>query len=133
MEPIINPMWFYLINLCDSITVFLIIGSLALFITRAIIISDYEDIEYFYYEKMFSKDSKEFITKKYELEKATHKRYIKNLVILFVGWSLAVITPSSETVTKMLIASQVTTDRVEKSVEIVEKVYNNILARIDKK
>ena len=133
MEPIINPMWFYLINLCDSITVFLIIGSLALFITRAIIISDYEDIEYFHYEKMFSKDSKEFITKKYELEKATHKRYIKNLVILFVGWSLAVITPSSETVTKMLIASQVTTDRVEKSVEIVEKVYNNILARIDKK
>lgn len=129
MEPIINPMWFYLIDLCDSITVFLTVGSLALFITRAIAISSYGDIEYFHYKKMFSNDSKELITKKYELDKATHNKLIKNLVVLIIGWSLAVITPSSETLTKMLIASQITTDRVEKSVEVIEKVYNDIITK----
>ena len=33
----------------------------------------------------------------------------------------------------MLITSQVTYNRVDKSVETIEKVYNDIITRIDKK
>lgn len=95
-------------------------------------IYNYRDIEYHKFERMFTKGSEEFTIEKYEFEKATHKKYLKNLWVLIICWTLAVIIPSSETLTKMLIASQITTDRVEKSVEVVEKVYNDILARIDK-
>ena len=102
MEVIINPMWFYLIGMCDSLinTIIFILFVLGFLI---------------------------FINS-LDGEKAP-----KILWIMFITFLILVtFIPTSNTVTKMLIASQVTTDKVEKSVEVIEKVYNDIITKIDK-
>ena len=102
MEPIINPMWFYLLGMCDSLI------NTIIFILMVLVFLIFIDC-------------------------LKGEGVPKILWIMFITFLILVtFIPTSATLTKMLIASQVTTDRVEKSVEVVEKVYNDILARIDK-
>ena len=72
-------------------------------------------------------------TKEYELNKKCNKMFVNSILILLSCWFFAAVIPDSKTVTQMLITSQVTYNRVDKSVETIEKVYNDIITRIDKK
>ena len=102
MEPIINPMWFYLLGMCNSLINTIIF--ILLFLVFLIFID---------------------CLKGDGIPKILWSMFIVLLI-------LVTFIPTSATLTKMLIASQVTTDRVEKSVEVIEKVYNNIITKIDK-
>lgn len=102
MEAIINPMWFYTIGMCDS----LINTIIFILMVLGFLI---------------------FIN------------YLKGEGVPKILWSMFIVLlilvtfiPTSNTVTKMLIASQVTTDKVDKSVDAIEKVCNDIITRIDK-
>ena len=102
MEAIINPMWFYLIGMCDSLinTIIFILMVLGFLIF---------------------------------INCLKGEGVPKFLWIMFITLLIMVtFIPTSNTITKMLIASQITTDRVEKSVEVIEKVYKDILTRVDK-
>ncbi len=102
MEPIINPMWFYTIGLCDSLInmiIFILIGlGFLMFIT---------------------------CLKGEKISKILRITFITLLII-------NTIIPTSSTLTKMLISSQITYDRVEKSTGVVEKIYNDIIIKVDK-
>lgn len=102
MEAIINPMWFYTIGLCDSLINTIIF---ILFVLGFLLFID--------------------CLKGEGVPKILWIMFITFLILL-------TFIPTNATLTKMLIASQVTTNRVEKSVEVVEKVYNDIIAKIDK-
>jgi hypothetical protein len=58
----------------------------------------------------------------------------KPLIIVTVVTALVgIITPSSETITKMIIAQNVTYERVEAATDTVETVYNDIMALFEDK
>ena len=102
METIINPMWFYLIGMCDSLinTIIFILMVLGFLIF---------------------------------INCLKGEGVPKILWIMFITFLILVtFIPTSATLTKMLIASQVTTDRVYKSVDAIEKVCNDIITKIDK-
>lgn len=102
MEPIINPMWFYTIGLCDSLINTIIF---ILFVLGFLIFIDCLKGE----------------------------GVPKNLWIMFIIFLILVtFIPTSSTLTKMLISSQVTIDKVDKSVDAIEKVCNDIITIIDK-
>ncbi len=132
MEAVINPLWFYLIYLCDTLISFLKIGSFVFFVFKFCTTIMYNEVECEFLESQYEKESKELSIKEHELNKKTHKMFINNILILISCWLLASIIPNSKTVTQMLIASQVTYNRVDKSVETIERVYNDIITRIDK-
>lgn len=102
MEPIINLMWFYLIGMCDSLINTIIFILMVLGFLIFINCLKGEGIP----------------------------KILWSMFITFL--ILVTFIPTSATLTKMLIASQVTTNRVEKSVDEIEKVCNDIITKIDK-
>lgn len=102
METIINPMWFYLVGMCDSLI------NTIIFILMVLVFLIFIDC-------------------------LKGEGIPKILWIMFITFLILVtFIPTSATLTKILISSEVTTFSAEKSVEVIEKVYNDILNRIDK-
>lgn len=102
MELVINPILFYLIGMCDSLINTIIF---ILFVLGFLIFIDCLKGE----------------------------GVPKFLWIMFITLLIMVtFIPTSSTLTKMLISSQITYDRVEKSTGVVEKIYNDIIIKVDK-
>lgn len=115
MTPIINPWVFYFIGVADSIvrvvTVLAVI-SVVVFAVAAlfslIMLGEYEvDDDGF---KIVSS-----ITK-------------KAAVLAAIFFTLSAFVPHENTITKMLIARNVTYERVEAAADTVETVYNDIMS-----
>lgn len=108
MTPVISPWVFYLLSVVDGLKDCLIaalIGSLIYGIWAFVYLSDcYGD------------------------EKAKYTKKVKRAVsaVAAIGILMA-FTPSSTTITKMLIAQNVTYERVEVAANTVQSVYEDIM------
>lgn len=98
--PVVNPIWFYLMSVCDSIVCIAVLG---LFVASI------------------------FGTLMYFLDEKTKKRSKKLFVIGIVCAALIVLCPTKKTLEKMLIAQNVTYERVEQATDTVTDVYNDIM------
>lgn len=122
MQPIINPMWFYLIKICDTVVeiagiliiILIIVGGIAIFcIHEDVNISDF-----------FDEEAVEAINK----IKFIIKRYI---IILSVAIGIIVFVPDGDTIYKMLVASQVTPNNIELVGDTVESSIDYIFDKIN--
>ena len=115
MEPVINPLAFYLIDGASGLKwgalIFGIIIGLILLCYGAWSIDE--------------ADSKEEV-------KSAKRKMKTGLTIVIIGAVLFVFLPSSETVMKMVIAKNVTYDAVDAAKDVVTQVYNDILALFQK-
>ncbi len=113
---IISPMSIYLLGLVDSLLPILFIGATApMFVAL------------FVWMK---------IDTAYDMSENKKQKYInfaKRCVVISIVMSvLWVITPTKETIIQMLIAKNITVDRVQIASEVVQKVYNDIIGVISK-
>lgn len=112
MTPVISPWVFYLMPVCENIaTVSAIatgISGLALAVVAGCLVS---------YYNYFDED-----------EIGRFKHWIKLLsVITIIALLLACLIPSEETITKMIVAQNVTYERVDVVTDTVANVYNDIM------
>lgn len=98
--PVVNPIWFYLMSVCDSVAM-LAVGVCVLACIAVVI--------WWMCDEKFSKRCK------------------KALTLSIVCAALAVFCPTQKTLEKMLIAQNVTYERVEQATDTVTDVYNDIM------
>lgn len=98
--PVVNPIWFYLMSVCDSV-VTLAVGVCVL-ASIALVIG-------WMCDEKFSERCKTALT------------------LSIVCAALAVFCPTQKTLEKMLIAQNVTYERVEQATDTVTDVYNDIM------
>lgn len=119
MTPVISPWVFYLMSVIDSIDAFMFTMSFICVILVVLFIVLY------------------FVEADSYADEDDLKRIAKNIKKSAVVFSLFAMTtcliPSSDTITKMLIAQNVTYERVEVVGDTVETVYNDIMALFEDK
>lgn len=115
MEPVINPLAFYLIDGASGLKW----GALIFGIIIGFILLCYGALSF------DGADSK-------EEEKSAKRKMKTGIAIVIIGAVLFVFLPSSETVMKMVIAKNVTYDTVDAAKDVVVQVYNDILALFQK-
>lgn len=105
--PVINPMVFYLMSVADALKDFLFfvgVGMLILPVVYAIAISDDEDCF-----------------------KRACRRVKRIFVIGMAVLTIRIFIPSTVTIEKMVIAQNVTYERVEQATDVVADVYDDIM------
>ena len=115
MEPVISPWVFYLIDNASGLKW----GALIFGVIVALIFIMYGA---FLLDEACSKKE----------EKSAIKKMKTGIAILIICFTLFLITPSSETVMKMVVAKNVTYDAVDAAKDVVVQVYNDILALFQK-
>ena len=111
MSYYINPIWFYLCNVCDSIRItFLLIGGVSFFFSTVGSVVAYFDG----FEVDMSKELK-----------TCKKVCVISGIVLFLG----LLTPSKQTCMEMMIASLVTHENVT---EVKSEVYEIVDYVVDK-
>ena len=118
MEPIINPLWFYLIDVVDKINsicmIILIFACIALAIVSFIMFFEYSEL---YLE---------------EQEKQTYFKYLKTaLKVIIPCIILTILTPSSDTIYKMIIADNITPHNIEVVGDTIEGGIDYIFEKIN--
>lgn len=109
---LINPWIFYLIGVCDSISIVCVIMcAVSVFCALACISIAYNEEEFSY----TADESKKF--------KNNSKRFIMLFVVCLLG---AIFVPSKDTTTKMLIASQVNETNVERAKEVIDYIVEKM-------
>jgi hypothetical protein len=120
MEPVISPWVFYLIDTVSSLRATLLVVPPILVILTAVLC-------------MISCDVNDGENEKDVAIRARAKRrLVLSLTLGGAAFFVGLIMPSQSTAYKMLIAQQITVDRVEKGSQAIEKIYNDILKRVDK-
>ena len=108
--PVINPMLFYLVGACGNVLTVSVIG-LILFGTAAFLAG----IWLIFMDKNCDNEYKEY------------KRLFKiSLIFTIIFVVLSSVVPSSKTVTKMIIAKNVTYERLEKIPEVTNDIRGAI-------
>ncbi len=115
MEPVINPLAFYLIDSASTLKW----GALIFGIIIGFILLCYGSWS------LNEADSKEEV-------KSAERKLKTGLTIVIIGAVLFILLPSSKTVMKMVIAKNVTYDTVDAAKDVVVQVYNDILALFQK-
>lgn len=115
MTPVINPWIFYLMPICESISftcslsgILVTIAAIVVCVLGVLVAADPVGYE----------DSVPVVVKK------LRKVLVPAAIILVL---LGTFIPSESTITKMLIAENVTYERVESATNTVESVYNDIM------
>lgn len=111
---IISPISIYLLGLVDNLQSILGIGSVALFFLGLFCYSEISDLESSQFRDKYMKATK---------------------ICLIVSTIMAIIwvfIPTKETIIQMLIAKNITVDRVQIAGDIVEKVYSDIINILNK-
>ena len=112
MEPIINPLWFYLIDVLGSFrAIILFTGIILLFI---IIVG--ADLT------LYPKDFKEWLK-----SKQFEKLLILGVLLIMIG----TLFPCQETAYKMLVASLVTPDNIEATGGAVQDIVDYIINSVN--
>ena len=113
MTPVISPIWFWLFGVSDELKFWcILISAVAIVGVIACIISIFVMSLNDYYDD-------EVVKMKALLKKTT-------LVLVPIAL-LSIVIPDQSTLTKMLIAQNVTYERVEAATDTVETVYNDIM------
>ena len=108
MTPVINPWVFYWISILDDLDSILKIATILSLIIIIWILFGKEDCE---------ESDLEFL-----------KKTVKYMTItFFVSLFLIIFIPSSETITKMIVAQNVTYERIETTTDTVQTVYEDIM------
>lgn len=118
MEPIINPLWFYLIGVVDNLQIvvgiILILSCIALAIVSLIMFFEYSEL---YLE---------------EQEKQAYFKYLKiTLKVIIPCIIITSFTPSSDTIYKMIIADNITPHNIEVVGDAVEGGIDYIFEKIN--
>lgn len=118
MKPIINPLWFYLIDVVDSlqivVDIILILSCIALAIVSLIMFFEYSEL---YLE---------------EQEKQAYFKYLKiTLKVIIPCIIITSFTPSSDTIYKMIIADNITPHNIEVVGDAVEGGIDYIFEKIN--
>ena len=118
MEPIINPLWFYLIDVVDSLQtvvgIILILSCIALAIVSLIMFFEYSEL---YLE---------------EQEKQAYFKYLKTILKVIIPCIIITsFTPSSDTIYKMIIADNITPHNIEVVGDAVEGGIDYIFEKIN--
>lgn len=114
MTPVISPWVFYLMPICENISFFgCLFGVIGIIVAIGLSVG-------LAFEEASSYPDEDIIKVLKPLKK-------KLFVIGIVGCLLALLVPRESTLTKMLIAQNVTYDRVETATDTVETVYNDIM------
>lgn len=113
MTPIISPWFFYLLQVVDGLSVSFVIIASAIAIYGAVrwfLIFDSEegDTDSPYYQK-------------------GAKQGKRLLIAMIVFWFLSILVPTKTTCLEMLVAQNVTYERVEIVGQTVEDIYNDII------
>ena len=118
MEPIINPLWFYLIDVVDNINLICIIILVTAFIALCYIsICAFSDMA----GNIIGED-----------EKQAYFKYIKiSLKVIIPCVILTILTPSSDTIYKMIIADNITPHNIEIVGDTVESSIDYIFEKIN--
>ena len=111
MTPVINPWVFYFMSVADGIGIFAFVASVVLAFIVALFFKRADD------EKGFDQEAFD------RYIKATKKAATAFAIAVFV----AITVPSSETIMQMLVAQNVTYERVEAAGDIVQEVYEDIM------
>ena len=113
MTPIISPWFFYLLQIVDGLSVsFVIIASA---------IAVYGAIRWFL---IFDEEEGDTDSPFY---KEGAKQGKKLLIVMIVFWFLSILVPTKTTCLEMLVAQNVTYERVEVVGQTVEDIYNDII------
>ena len=111
MQPIINPIYFYLMEVVDGISTIAIIATLVGSVITAM------GGMFYYMEYEDCRDE----------TNENRKKMLKIAFGITIFLSLiAILTPTSKTITKMIVAQNITVDRVNIAQDIVVKVYEDI-------
>ena len=118
-DPIISPWVFYLISKVDVVSCTSFMISIILIIIWAInYTEESNDLEY----------TSEYFVKKRKRAEGIRKHIQKFILIPII---IALITPSSKTLTKMIIASQVTPHNIEVVGDTIEHSVDYIFDKIN--
>ena len=114
MTPVISPWVFYALNVVDGLELILII-SIILSITVSFVggVIYLEEGDESYGDEHLAKYGK--------------KMFKAGIKILIPALIAATFIPSSSTITKMIIAQNVTYERVEEATDVVQSVYEDIM------
>lgn len=118
MKPIINPLWFYLIDVVSEIDlicmIILIIACIALAIISLL---------------MFFESAESYLV---EPEKQAYFKYLKTtLKVIIPCIILTILTPSSDTIYKMIIADNITPHNIEVVGDTIEGGIDYIFEKIN--
>ena len=107
--PVVNPMVFYWMSVCDMLSLWTLLISLLLLVVGGACLGSCvgEDI-HSTYEKVF-------------------KIGKRALIVAAILLSVRIFIPNQTTCEKMLIAQNVTYERVEQATDTVTDVYNDIM------
>lgn len=118
MEPVISPWIFYLISFCDALRIIgIMVGIVSFGLWIAGVIGKISNARY-------GENDHDYVIGK------TLAKFM--LPIWIVGLTIGILCPSEKTVTKMVVAENITYERVESAGDIVEDVYHDILDLFDK-
>ena len=114
MTPVISPWVFYAISVADGVKTVSIIG-LAVSLVVIVVLGVMLFCEYDWEEEFPDKCK-------------NYAKYIKRFAIALVAFVLfSILVPSSNTITKMIVAQNVTYERVEVATDTVQEVYEDIM------
>lgn len=113
MTPVISPWVFYLMSVCGGInvvlTTLLVFGVIA---TLFFLVSGFVETEDGHNEEQSKKD---------------YKRAKRFGIITAILVTLDILIPPTDTITKMIVAQNVTYERVEAATDVVQTVYEDIM------
>lgn len=113
MTPVISPWAFYAISMADRLNVFFLILTLILVcVVLGFFIWKVSDLDY------IPRDRVQALC-----DKVLKKTILPTIFVII----LTLVIPTSSTITKMIIAQNVTYERVEAATNTVETVYNDIM------
>lgn len=114
MTPVISPWVFYWMPVCESIKMFCgFVGFVSLGGAIIAIVCGVTEVNSHYRNDEFIK-----------ITKSLYKKLFPIGITLML---IATLIPTEKTITKMLIAQNVTYERVEMATDTVETVYNDIM------
>lgn len=114
-EPIISPWFFYLISVVDGLLCFICVGCAIFFIATAF--CGMESTE------CYDQDEKD----------KWIKRFKRSFLVSIILAILLVLTPNSQTITKMAIAKQLTPNNIKAIGELTTEVMKNSVDFINDK
>lgn len=119
MTPIINPWVFYAIDVVDGLKMIAALG-IACIISVIAVTGIFAVIEFDILYEVTDKCKK--LTK-----------IIKRLIVILIALAMfCVLVPGSKTITKMVIAQNVTYERVGAAADNVQKVYEDFMELLEK-
>lgn len=113
MTPVISPWIFYIMPVCENLGfIACLVAALLGMAVMFLLVGYFIDLDW-----------------NHTSDAEHKKRFIKKLIpFLIIALVIACLIPSEETVTKMLIAQNVTYERVDVVTDTVANVYNDIMA-----